>query len=402
MLLSTSIMAGPIYSTSCEEAKFLSIPASSGGYFMSNDCKTVYVLPPARGVTTVVGRTAGDLQRCDEISQFNRALRKVNNQINKALDAGDDKTVKNLFEQRKNILDQYKDLSNTQGAAIELNFSNGIANNLNAFKELNQNAELTFVPVSVKEAKLDWNKTAQTDPEMKIAFNQSLPISDMNQIGMGSFNARLDLSLIGACPLVDEFDHELPKNIKVKDIAGIVTPNVVYKYEVGATYKYRAEYNLSTLAKKIRDVSTKGGLFKTSSSSTLTETSESNDWFKFTMECDNESICDKAKESTALAIKQRLLKEVFDNIALTTIGTAMNPVDAPTPGNSGASTASNALKKCANVYCQAAAVVLDVGNDIFGGTSKTDSFIKTNNHTVVEEVTENKPVSFIGVMGFGQ
>jgi hypothetical protein len=120
------------------------------------------------------------------------------------------------------------------------------------------------------------------------------------------------------------------------------------------------------------------------------------------MECDSESICEQAKTETAYSIKQRLLKEVFDNISIATIGSAIAPVDSANPGQSGASAAADGLRKCPNVYCQAGAIVLDVAGAIFGGTSKTDSYIKKNDHFVKEEVTERRPVTFTGVMGFGQ
>lgn len=401
-LLVNTAVAGPIYSTSCEEAKYIVSPKQSTGYFMSNDCKTAYVLPPSRGITNVVGKTAGDLSRCDEISQFSKSLRKVNQEINKVLTANpDDQAVKKLFEQRKYIIDQYSDLSRTLGASLELNFSNGIGENVKAYQNLNPNVEINFVPVSLKEAKLAWNQSSSFEPEMKVAFNQSIPVPDMNSIGAGSFNARLDLSLIGACPLTDPFDHQMPNKLRAKDVAGVITPNVVYQYEMGATYKYHAEYNLASLASKIRESSTKGGLFKTSSSASLIETAESSGWFKFSMECDDARVCSQAKEETSYAIKQRLIKEVFDNIAVGTLG-SLPAVESAKPGQNGASQAAEALRKCPNIYCQASAVVLDVGSAIFGGTNQTDSFIKKNDHVVIEDVTENRPVSITGIMGFGQ
>jgi hypothetical protein len=402
-LLISSAMAGPIYSTSCEGARDIRIPVKSAGFFMSNDCTKAYVLPPSKGTTTVVGKTVGDLSRCDEIPQFSKSLKKVNQEITKVLAAKpDDQAVKTLFEQRKFIIDQYSDLSRTLGASLELNFSNGIDENIQAFKNLNPDTDITFVPVALKNVKLAWNQSNNFDPDMQVAFNQSIPLPDMNAIGAGSFDARLDLSLIGACPLTDVYSHQMPNRIKVKDVAGIITPNVVYQYDLGATYKYHAEYNLASLASKIREVSTKGGLFKTSSMSTLIETAESSGWFKFSMECDDARVCEQAKTETALSIKLRLVKEVFDDISIAKIGSSLSNTNAPTPGRDGASAASDALKKCPNVYCQAAAVVLDVGDSIFGGTNKTDAFISKNNHMAVEDVTESRPVSFTGMMGFGQ
>ncbi len=118
------------------------------------------------------------------------------------------------------------------------------------------------------------------------------------------------------------------------------------------------------------------------------------------MQCDDARICEQAKTETALSIKLRLIKEVFDNIAFGTMG--YNPSQGgPTPtGASGAQTAADGLRNCPHAYCQAGAIVLDVAQSIFGGTSATEEYIKTNNHWAGEEVTEKRPVSFTGIMGF--
>lgn len=156
------------------------------------------------------------------------------------------------------------------------------------------------------------------------------------------------------------------------------------------------------MAKKIREVSTKGGLFKTSTTSKLLQTAESEGWFQLEMDCDDQRVCDVAKEETALQIKNRLIERVLSNISLTTMGTVLSPADAPAPGENGATVASRELKKCGHAYCQVAAVVLDVGSSIFGGTSKTDSFISQNSHGEKEEVTIKKPIEISGIMGFGK
>ncbi|MNT08234.1 hypothetical protein D3C72_1429700 [compost metagenome] len=285
---------------------------------------------------------------------------------------------------------------------MELNFSMAVEENVRKFQEQNPGSNLRFSPVPLKKVRLQWNKTQAQDPDMPIAFNPDVPLSDLNNIGSGSFSARLDLSLFGACPLRDDFTHELPRKIRARDLAGIITPNVIYSYEVGAKYTYVAKFNRGALAKKIRESSSSGGFFRTSTSSRLIETAESSGWFSFKMTCEDSRVCKQAEIETVLQIKQRLIAEVIDNIALAKLGYAVAPSESGNPGKNGASTAADGLRKCPHAYCQAGAIVLDIMSATVGGESKTDSYISKNNHEDIEEVSILKPVEFSGVMGFGQ
>jgi hypothetical protein len=209
MFASTQTFAAPIYTSNCEAAKDIQNPEGSSGFFMSEDCKTAHVLPPAKGITTIVGHTAGDLKRCKEIDSFNKNLNQINSDINKALKSPENMDeIKNLYDLRSLTLDRYSDLSTTQGAAIEMNFSTGIGENLIAYQELNNNLPIKFSPVALKNVKLAWNEVEKIDPAMKIAFNKSISIPAGDVIGAGTFNGRLDLSLFGACPLKDPFSKK--------------------------------------------------------------------------------------------------------------------------------------------------------------------------------------------------
>lgn len=402
-IISAPVMAGPVISSDCEVGKFLESPQNSGGYYFDSSCKRVFVLPPMHGKMEVSGRTLGDLGRCTEVKDFNKSISLINKNINLAIkDRASDEELKKNLDQRKLLLDEYSDLSETLGASVELSFSSEIERNVQDFRELNQNLGLEFVSVTLKDAKIYFNDKEQVDPSAKISFNRVIPLDTTNTAGAGSFSGRLDLSLFGACPLVDPLTRSIPEKLKSRHVRGLITPNLVYKFQTNATFKYVATYNLSTLAKKIKEVSTKGGLFKTSSTSRLMQTAESDGWFTLNMDCDDQRVCDVAKEETALQIKNRLIERVLNNISLTTMGTVVMPEDATAPGENGASVASRGLKKCAHAYCQAAAVVLDVGSAVFGGSSKTDSFISKNTHGEKEEVTIKKPVEITGIMGFGK
>lgn len=400
LLFATKTFAGPVYSTACPGADKIKKPLNSGGYFMDASCKKAYVLPPPVGKMSVAGKTVSDLSRCKEIKQFNKTLKVVNININKAIRNGsDDVAVKDLFDQRRTIINEYSDLSTTLGASVALLFSSGIDESVRLYKKLNSQLGIEFVAVQLKDSQISFNQTNPFDPEISSLIDKKLQVRNLDEVGPGSFSVNANLNLNGACPLVDPFEGTIG-TINPEDISGIVTPNMIYKYEVGATYKYKASFNLAALAKKIVNVSSKGGFFKTSSTASLTESTNSSSWFKLEMSCDDSRVCDQAKQETALEIKNRLIKQVLDEVAITTIGYSVTPGTAAEPGKNGASSSADALRKCPNPYCQAAAVVLDVASSIFGGTSKTDEFIKRNDFFTEEVVTENRPIQFIGMMGF--
>lgn len=400
---SGSLIAGPVISSNCEAGKFLETPKNSGGYYFDSSCQKVYVLPPMHGEMSVSGRTLGNLGRCSEVKDFNKIVSLVNKNINSAIKSRvTDQELKGFLDQRQLVLEEYADLSKTLGASVELTFSSEIEKNVQDFRDLNPNSNLEFVAVTITEAKVFFNGIDQVDPSAQISFNKVIPLDLSSNIGSGSFSGKLDLSLFGACPLIDPFIRSIPEKLRSKQLRGIITPNLVYKFQTNGTYKYTATYNLSTLAKNIKEVSTKGGLFKTSTTSSLLQTAESQGWFKLEMDCDDQRICEVVKEETALQIKNRLIERVLSNISLTTMGSVLSSADAPAPGENGASVAAKELRKCGHKYCQVAAVVLDVGSAIFGGSSKTDSFINQNNHSEKEEVIIRKPVEITGVMGFGK
>lgn len=403
LISGSAALAGPQFTSKCEIASKVRTPSTNQGFFMSDDCKTAFVLPPSRGVQTVTGLTSGNLERCGEVRSLNKTLNVINKAVTAAIKGkANDAELTKLLEQRKKVLTEYGDLADTLGASVELNFDMAIEKNLSEFRNLNRNLGVNFTPVLLKDMKLAWNQTVEQDPEMRIAFNQDVPVADANDIGSGSFSARLDLSLFGACPLRDPFTNEMPRRVRVDELAGIITPNVTYKYEVGATYTYVATFNRGALAKKIRSSSSSGGFFNTSTASSLIETAESSGWFSLKMNCEDSRVCDKAKIETALQIKQRLMQEVLDNISLAKFGFPVLTPDAGAPGKNGASTAADGLRKCAHPYCQAGAIVLDIASATLGGSSKTDTYISTNNHDDFEKVEMTTPVSFTGTMGFAK
>lgn len=83
----------PLFSSSCEVAAEVVVLLKSPGFFMSDDCRTAYILPPTKGSVTVNGATVGNLDRCKEVSALN--------------DKSDEAVVNDLYRQRQKALSEY-------------------------------------------------------------------------------------------------------------------------------------------------------------------------------------------------------------------------------------------------------------------------------------------------------
>lgn len=153
---------------------------------------------------------------------------------------------------------------------------------------------------------------------------------------------------------------------------------------------------------KIKNLSTSGGLFKTTSVNTLLQSAESSGWFKFISQCDDARVCELINQEKSHEIKLRLTKEVLEQISLFKSGINLNDFESRKPLKNGLETARESNKDCKTAYCKAQNIFLDVGNSVFGESNQVDQFISKNNHLIVEEVIENRPVTFTGIMGFGE
>jgi hypothetical protein len=395
--------AAPILSTSCEVAKRIRVPDGSLGYYMSSDCQTAYLLPPEKGVAQVTGRTKGDLSLCRDAYRAKQAVRNINQRFQEVINGG--KEVEKLGElqkEREALEKEYQQIMSTPGVAVEVLYNMSIGENLAAYKRLNTNLGVAFQPVALQNVSV--SLTAKDEKDLKdgiqLATGRSIPLKD-GAGGAGSFSGSMQLTMFGTCDIARENFGDFPTNLKYRDVAGILTPTVTYEYAIGGTCKYTTRYNLSTLASIIKSQSSSGGLFQTSTASSIAERTDASSWFNLEMSCDDKRVEEKVKFAKATEIKQQLMQQVLDQISIAKLGYNVQPSESGQPGKSGAQVGAEALHQCPHVYCQVGAVVLDVAQAAFGGTSKTDEFIKTQTTWHEDKVAITMPVTFVGMMGFG-
>ena len=409
--LVTSIMisaplawAGPALSTSCPVAAQIITPSGAGSYYLSKDCHTVYILPPAKGFAKVVGTAAiKNLEDCDEIDSYQEALSKVDDQINQVLGnpQGKDSELQVLFKKRQEVQSAFGNGQIAKEEALDVNliFDLNISQSVQRYQDWNPNLHLNFVPIAAKNLQVNWNGSNPTPADLPAAISNYISADSHGQIGTGSFNALTRLPLATMCSLADPFTGQLPTKLNYSQMAGTLAASVSYDYEIQATYTYAATFELAELASQIKSVSSSGGFFSTSTMSELLTNKDSSSWFKLNVTCDDSRVCEQVALDKALQIKTDLMKQVLDQIALLQ-GGSFQAGGAGEPGKDGAAVAADGLRKCPYVYCQVGAVVLDVANSTFGGTNKTDSFIASHHGWQSQNISESIPVAFKGNIGF--
>lgn len=402
-IFSSFSMAGPVLSSSCPQAQQISTPKGAGGFYMSDDCKTAYILPPEMGKASVVGFTpVVDLESCQQVEDYQTALAKIDGQITDLV--GTEQAaiqLPNLFLQRQQLTDAYgiQRLSQSEAIDINLAFKMNIDSSVQRYRDWNPNAGVNFQGVALKQLKLYWTNTNAATPGLAPVLDNAVAVDPSGVIGSGGFNAKIRLPLVSACALADPFTGMMPARLNYSKIAGVLAASVTYEYELQSSFKFNASYELANLAQQIKNVSTQGGFFSTASSSSLIESQNTEGWFKLDVSCDDSRVCDKVKLDQALTIKQDLMNQVLEEIALVKDG-VFQVGGAPEPAEDGASKSAKELRKCVNVYCQAAAVILDVANSTFGGTNKTDTYINSHHGWQSIKVDEKIPVTFPGNIGF--
>lgn len=433
-LIAGQVQAQAVLTTSCPVAAKIKRPVNSTNVYMSADCKTAYVLPPETGSVKLVGFTqSASLARCASMDTAMRNLNEINGKITSArLDRNEpqetpdmglpgglggmggldgyaqpqtqvpmtEEELTALLMERKQIAeDIIKEYGQMSGIVAQLNFSTGYAELLKSFKDKNKDLGIDFQALPLKNTHFNFNTPTFNATQNSMALSAGMAIKQ-DQLMNGSASGSVELSLLGACPLRSKLSGKLPATLSTSKFSSFLTANLSYEYELITTVKYDAEYNRGGMASKIRETSTKGGFFKTSTSSKLITTATSNSWFNYVGYCDDSRACDSAHQENILDIKKRLMDEVLANISLVKIGYDLAPEAAGMPGRNGASTASEALKKCQHMYCQIGGAVLDIANSTFGGTNKYDSYVNKEKHWAKESLETKKPFSYQGSMGF--
>ena len=198
------------------------------------------------------------------------------------------------------------------------------------------------------------------------------------------FNATLRLSLVGACPLMEPAKYD----VKLKSGVPVFAISAKYDYPTAYTTKVKFSYNLWRFYQMIKDESSSGGLFWSSSSVKITETKLGNDTFTADWhESDPDNVVpDDQKRAIEKEVKTELINRVLTQMAVPVPGGGAAPAGTPgVPAHGAVVIASGLDQVCGfSIYCQGGAWILRGLDAIFGGSSAETSYSRNENFTASE------------------
>lgn len=210
-------------------------------------------------------------------------------------------------------------------------------------------------------------------------FNQpagdSSPDADVFVFGPTA-SGQVVLSLDGACSVRRQ-------GIDERFLAGYISANVVFRMPIVISIEIEAEADFVELYSRIARQTTRGGFFRTSSSSSVVNSLRSDEVITVSVQDDGLLTPAELFELTA-TVKDRIIQRALDQVAREYLPNVPF-VDVAPPGETGSDVASQGIREnCKAKWCQVAAVALDVGSAIFGGTDATQEFVRSRNINVQE------------------
>lgn len=303
-------------------------------------------------------------------------------------------------------------LQEIPGASLQLSFEINHNELVNEFKNKNKHLEskIYFEAMPTKEMSINFSAildgiearvpaVLQSDipglESIQITGDQtqmSVEPTKVKSVMMGqSLNGGVVINQLAAC------NYQNTK--KPANFSALLVANVNYTYDVMAERKYKVDYIESHLYEMIKKSSTSGGFFRTSASTSITEKAISKQWIDILIMNNDSGFDFSDREKMAADLRDEYLNRALMNVTLGFLQEGHPSLPTPSSQN-GAGSASSAIKKCMNVYCQAAGLILDVANSVFGGSNSSASQRKFASAERGSSLEEHKAIPQSGSLNF--
>lgn len=422
------------------------------GFFFDENCETGFVLPPRQGHLFLDGITETfDLgEQCLQVQYIQDTMtsltREMANLLKKAKTdrqggrgpiSGREgrnrsdhtpptatqlaaiRELQQLFIETRQLIEPY---SKTYGATAKLIYDLPWSELVNEYQHKNPGFRFSRLPL--EKAYLSFTRVENPDFAMMPALLSadipglaalpldeeyfkipqgdriSLHLEDTHEgsvLFSDAAGGQIKLSVLGACPFYQN-GRGFPKSLSGKDLSAHLVANLQYSYSLQAYRKYKAEFHLGNMMKRVQTSTKQSGFFSSKTINSLIEEVDSEDWFKLDARSDDPRF---SHEQLRQEIKADLMDRTLKQIAFAKFGT---PAEAPAltqPEVHGASVAAGELQKCPHLYCQAGAALLNVLDATFGSTSAVSNFIRRNDFWATDDVEERRMFSYYGSSTFG-
>jgi hypothetical protein len=288
------------------------------------------------------------------------------------------------------------------------------------FRELNTGMNVQFMEMPLNDVNLSFTQindgVASGYPTLLKALINGMPVgadSSLNRVpfGPGSANQEivfgaavggsLTINRFAACqlPSSDDYGNSSASRLRqIKDIAGLFSGTATYRYQLGVSRKIRIRYNEKQLYCLIKKHSSSSGLFRSSSSTSVNESSQASQWLSIAVESEDSGFDFANRETLLMDLRSEMLDRALMKVATSYLSRERaSLVEPETPRADGM---AGEIRKCPHLYCQAAALVLNLGSALFGGTSSSSSTCEDVGASSEQDYVDTKPVSAFGTQAF--
>jgi len=423
-------------------------PPKGAGVLLNETCDIAFVLPPTEAITVVTGVAPGaNLGFCPTVNGRVSAAAALQQRIDNAVAAlnedaqprdpddpfapparssSDDlvklsETIREVTLAQNQLLDGIKQYAGLEAATVSVVFNMNYQQLVEQYAA--RNPGLTFMPLELKNAAFSFlpKNITKTDtmPAVLSADVPGIEFGDTPSTGSplpdtaagedkrysnettqslvfsNALSGQIVLSMIGGCAFYSQ--NTINPHLSGRELPANLVANVTYSYDLQASAKYHAEYNLTSLVKRMIRSTTSGGLFSTSSAVDVINEQDSSDWFKFTSESDDSDFQILVDEKD---VKADLIDRVIREVGYVSVeGTGKIPDPAAAPVH-GAEVAADGLSKCMHIYCQAAAIGLRVLDSIFGSSEVAQNFMAHSDFWARDDVSKKRMIRYRGTTAF--
>lgn len=450
LLLPLAVLANPpVKYPACAKDLRIKAVANGSGVYFDEKCDVAYVLPPQQGRLEIKGLAPNmNLQLC---SAYESTLNMLKNQyshlelITKQLNAtadqnssdtsidgntsidgsGSSASAPQLKPVDPRLIEEFQKTMSLialtqQSMQVFENDKKGVAvGKINYFTDWNKlvseyqkaNPQIHFERLPLDAGRIVFSRKVGASSEIVTgAVAQSIQgientsgISADGTLNPGSgsvimgdaISGQIVLNFAGACPFIK--NGKMPQDLSTSEVDAYLAANFQYKFSLQSLKKYRASYNLASIAKHIVESRKSGGFFSSSTTNSVIDSNSSNDEFNMVISSDQAGYeyDSNLRAEVKMELIGRVLREMGDITG--------QPVNIPTltaPGAHGSTVLAGQLQKVPNIYAQVGAVTLKVLDSIFGNSNAVASYIRTKNGVSVDDVTEKRMFHYNGSMVF--
>lgn len=353
-----------------------------------------------------------DLDSCinyinTEISRIRLNDQNYNNAFNK-LQTENEELVRLLNEKSDTLMKQV-------GGELSIGLFSKHNDLVQKFKSLNQNLNISFQPLVLQNAVIHFDRI---EDGLKAGFpvqlhssirglrapsdtENGVPVGDVTGViqdnaafGEGA-GGSIVINRYTACSIAANYPASSADE-RLRAIANTLKPTVTFSYDVQVKRDIKVKYNEANLYQLIKKSTSKRGLFRSRSSSSITERSEAEKWIQIDISSEDERVKFENSEKLMMDIRSEYLDAALIKVAKGYLTTEQ--VQLKDPGDDGATKSSKELNKnCTLSYCQYAAIALNIGSALFGGSASEAGMNRTVSAQASEQYND-----VLTVREFGQ